>query len=137
MIHCIIEHNCKLCRTIINVALLGARNLAISPWNYSNGCTQLCVIENKMLHKLNEHITDSRKLNLYASFKTNYKFESYLDYIADFTVRCTLAKLRLSAHNLQIETGRFSKKKLPETKDFVYTANPRIISQLKMNSSLS
>ena len=74
--------------------------------------------QSEVLHRLNEHLTDNRKLSLYASFKTNYKFESYLDYIADFTVRCTLAKLRLSAHNLQIETGRFSKKKIPRDERF-------------------
>ena len=73
-----------------------------------------------MLHGLNEYITDNRKLNLYASFKTNYKFECYLDYIPDFTVRCSLAKLRLSAHNLQIEIGRFSKTKIPRDERFCF-----------------
>ena len=53
-----------------------------------------------------------------ASFKTIYKFESYLDYIQDFTVRCILAKLRISAHNLKIETGRFSKNKTPRDERF-------------------
>ena len=71
-----------------------------------------------VLHRLNDHITENRKLNLYASFKTNYKFEPYLDYITNFTVRSTLAKLRLSAHNLQIETGRFSKNKTPRDERF-------------------
>ena len=49
--------------------------------------------ESEVLGRLNEHITENKKLNLYASFKTIYKFESYLDYIQDFTVRCILAKL--------------------------------------------
>ena len=61
--------------------------------------------QSEVLHGLSEHITYNRKLNLYASFKMHYKFECYLDYIPDFTVRHSLAKLRLSAHNLQIETG--------------------------------
>ena len=74
--------------------------------------------ESEVLHRLNEHITEDRKLYLYASFKKIYKFESYLDYIQDFTVRCTLAKLRVSAHNLQIETGRFSKNKTPRDERF-------------------
>ena len=46
----------------------------------------------QVLHRLNEHITDKKMLNLYASFKANYKFESYLDYITNFTIRSTLAK---------------------------------------------
>ena len=74
--------------------------------------------ESEVLGRLNEHITENKKLNLYASFKTIYKFESYLDYIQDFTVRCILAKLRISAHNLQIETGRFSKNKTPRDERF-------------------
>ena len=68
--------------------------------------------ESEVLLRLSKHITDNRKVYLYASFKTIFKFESYLDYIEEFTAGCTLAKLRVSAHNLQIETGRFSKTKL-------------------------
>ena len=74
--------------------------------------------QSEVLHGLNEHITDNRTFNSYASFKTNYKFECYLDYIPDFRVRCSLAKLKLSAHNLQIEIGRFSKRKIPKDKRF-------------------
>ena len=40
------------------------------------------------------------------------------DYIQDFSVRCTLARLRLSAHNLQVETGRFNKTKTPRDQRF-------------------
>ena len=74
--------------------------------------------ELEVFRRLNEHITGNRELSLYASFKTIFKFESYLDYIQDFTARCTLAKLRMSAHNLQIETGRFSKNKTPRDERF-------------------
>ena len=72
----------------------------------------------KVLERLNEHITENKKSNLYASFKTVYKFEPYLDYIQDYTIRSVLAKLRVSAHNLQIETGRFSKNKTPRDERF-------------------
>ena len=74
--------------------------------------------QSEVLLRLNEHITDNKKLNLYASFKTNYKFESYLVYITNFTIRSTLAKLRLSAHNLHIETGRCSKNRTPRDERF-------------------
>ena len=74
--------------------------------------------ELEVFRRLNEHITENRKISLYASFKTTFKFESYLDYIKDFTARCALAKLRMSAHNLQIETGRFSKSKTPRDERF-------------------
>ena len=74
--------------------------------------------ELEVFRRLNEHITENRKLSLYASFKTIFKFESYLVYIKDFTARCTLVKLRMSAHNLQIEIGRFSKNKTPRDERF-------------------
>ena len=81
--------------------------------------------ELEVFHRLNEHITENRKLSLYASFKTIFKFESYLDYIKDFTARRTLAQLRMSAHNLQIETGRFSKNKtfLPVLQNAEYSCS--------------
>ena len=47
--------------------------------------------ELEVFRRLNEHITENRKLSIYASFKTIFKFESYLDYIKDFTARCTVA----------------------------------------------
>ena len=78
--------------------------------------------QSEVLRRLNEHITDNKKFNLYASFKTNYKFESYLDYIANFTIRSTLAKL--SAHNLHIETGRFSKNRTPRDESFAPIVKP-------------
>ena len=81
--------------------------------------------ESEVLHRLQqEHTTENRKQNFYASFKNlNYKFESNLDYIQDFIVRFTLAKLRISAHNLQIEAGRFSKKLFLEMNNFACIAN--------------
>ena len=74
--------------------------------------------ESEVEHRLHEHINENRKLNLYASFKKINKFESYLDYIEDFTVTYTLANLRVSAHNLQTEAGRFIKNKTPRDKRF-------------------
>ena len=74
--------------------------------------------ERQLLEKLKEHITDDKKLHLYASFKSNFKFEPYLDLLPDFKIRSTLAKLRVSAHNLQIEAGRFHKNKTPREERF-------------------
>ena len=69
-------------------------------------------------NKLNIHISEDKKLKLYASFKSSFKFECYLDLISDFNIRSALAKLRLSAHNLHIETGRFNKNKTPRNERF-------------------
>ena len=78
--------------------------------------------ELEMFRRYNEHITENRKLGIYASFKAIFKFESYLGHIQDFTARCTLAKLRVSAHNFQIEIGRFSKNNTPRDKRFCRNA---------------
>ena len=74
--------------------------------------------QSPVLDSLKEHLTENTILNLYAIFKTTYKFEPYLYYIPDFTVRSIIAKLRKSAHNFQIETGRFSKNTTPREERF-------------------
>ena len=76
--------------------------------------------ESEVFHRLSKHTTDNRKLHLYASYKTIFKFDSYLDYIQDFTARCALASLQVSVHNLQTRT-----------------AKPWILLQLKMKSTFS
>lgn len=43
--------------------------------------------QSNLLERLNEHINENKKLKLYASFKSLYRFEPYLDYLQNFTVR--------------------------------------------------
>ena len=52
------------------------------------------------------------KLRTYATFKNDISRESYLKNIKDFDLRAALAKFRISAHNLHIETGRYTTPKL-------------------------
>ena len=87
--------------------------------------------EQDILQKLNEHITEDKKLHLYASFKTTFKFEAYLDCLPNFKVRSTLAKLRVSAHNLQIETGRFNKIKTPREERFCIYCKTQNVSSVE------
>ena len=49
----------------------------------------------------------SGKLDLYASIKVNFEQESYLK-LTDFSSRNAISKMRISAHGLPIETGRYS-----------------------------
>ena len=60
-------------------------------------------------------VTGTKKLDFYFKYKKNFSFETYLDNIPRGT-RIPLTKLRTSCHNLPIETGRYSKKKI-ERKD--------------------
>ncbi len=72
----------------------------------------------ELKNNIHDHIIQDKKLKLYASFKSSFKFESYLDVISNYSTRSILAKLRLSAHNLQIEAGRFGIKKTPRNERF-------------------
>ncbi len=74
-----------------------------------------------IMDSLKLHITQEKKLRTYALFKTTFKFEPYLDTLSDFTTRSSFAKLRLSVHSLQIETGRYEVRKTP--KEQRYCAN--------------
>ena len=57
-------------------------------------------------------------MTTYALFKTKINFEKYLDIIPDYKTRCCYSKLRVSAHNLQIEVGRYKKNKTPRDKTY-------------------
>ncbi len=60
------------------------------------------------------------KLRTYATFKSSLEYEPYLDMVPNFSKRRNLTRLRISAHPLEIERGRYTKIK---TK----TPNGRII----------
>ena len=48
----------------------------------------------------------SPKLEFYSRAKTEFHKELYLDHVKNFNERANLTKLRISAHELQIEVGR-------------------------------
>jgi len=74
--------------------------------------------ESAAMLSLKDSISQDKKLKTYAMVKPNFKFETYLDVLTDFSERSYFAKLRLSAHNLQIEIGRFGKNKTPRLERF-------------------
>lgn len=53
------------------------------------------------------------KLRTYFSFKDHFQFEEYLNIVKNFDKRRSLTKLRISAHKLKIEKGRFFKPPIP------------------------
>ncbi len=67
------------------------------------------------MENLRQQIVLEKKMKCYATFKNIFKSEAYLDIIGDFSTRSAFAKRRLSAHNLQIEVGRFAKPKIPRS----------------------
>ena len=46
---------------------------------------------------------------MYCTFKKEFKYEPYLNQIHKKEIRSNLTKLRISAHKLRIETGRYAK----------------------------
>ena len=50
----------------------------------------------------------SPKLEFYHSIKSNFQKEPYLDIIKNPANRYRITRLRISAHDLEIETGRYS-----------------------------
>ena len=56
-------------------------------------------------------VNNSRSLILYKSFKQSFEFEHYLSALPK-KFRIVLSQLRLSAHQLRIETGRYSQNRV-------------------------
>ena len=54
---------------------------------------------------------DSGKLYVYRRIKSSFGYEKYLTLIKKFKCRRALSSLRISAHRLEVETGRWVKKR--------------------------
>ena len=59
-------------------------------------------------------IANSRSLILYKNFKQTFEFEYYLNVLPS-KLRIALSRLRLSSHQLQIETGRYAQNRIDRT----------------------
>ena len=55
------------------------------------------------------------KLCTYAQIKLAFKYETYSDVINDLKKRQCFSKLRMSAHNLEIEPERFGNNRVPSS----------------------
>ena len=55
---------------------------------------------------------NENKLRTYSKFNTIFKQEEYLN-IKDFKMRSILTRFHISAHTLEIETGRYTTPKTP------------------------
>lgn len=63
------------------------------------------------LNKVSEPGKPGNKLRTYAVFKKSFVYEDYLDFHTDYKKRQLITKLRISAHKLEIEKGRYTRKK--------------------------
>ena len=55
------------------------------------------------------YLDKSTRLEFYRNMKNKYNFENYLDIITNRRHKAAYSKLRISAHKLQIEVGRYKK----------------------------
>ena len=75
----------------------------------------LCDMQNIYRNSWREKINScTGKLRTYSKFKKEFKLENYIVQFPLY-VRRNLSKLRISAHNLAIETGRYIKVKAAKT----------------------
>ena len=54
-------------------------------------------------------LEESSELEFYREAKTDYEFEKHLSWVKDRRNKSALTKLRISAHKLHTETGRYKK----------------------------
>ena len=83
--------------------------------NDNNESIKKKIVENYN-HSLSERINNcdqGKKLRTYRKFKSDIKFEPYLDTIENSNLRKSLSKFRLSSHDLEIRRGRYGKKSTP------------------------
>ena len=65
-------------------------------------------IRDQFIQEWNTGINNCSKLDYYSKFKKTFCYEEYLDILNTDTLRKTLTCFRLSAHTLEIETGRYN-----------------------------
>ena len=64
--------------------------------------------------KMGDDNINHNKLRLYCTFKGSFKREPYLDLVQSRNQRAWLSRLRVSAHHLEIERGRWTRTPLNE-----------------------
>ena len=65
-------------------------------------------LQDRFIQAWNVSLSNSSKLDFYRSIKSSFTWEHYLDNISNFNERRSVARLRCSAHKLNIETGRYT-----------------------------
>ncbi len=62
---------------------------------------------NELNRKESRNKKGGNKLRTYYTFKKEFIYENYLDFQTKFSLRKNITKLRISAHKLEIEIGRY------------------------------
>ena len=70
------------------------------------------MLTNMYVEQWKINISAESKMRTYITFKTEFQYERYLD-LLNTNIRKSITRLRISAHNLAIERGRYSKPPTP------------------------
>ena len=80
----------------------------------------LNLVKNKIIENFNGTLLDrikncglGKKLRTYNTFKNVIKFEPYLDFIENTSLRKIYSRFRLNSHDPEIERGRYGTKSTP------------------------
>lgn len=74
------------------------------------------------LQDWNSNIENSGVLELYRNIKEDFSYEKYLD-ILPGNLRTYFCKIRLSAHSLRIQTGRYARNRIPRNERYCQYCN--------------
>ena len=81
--------------------------LHTSSSTFKNQCNKTVKIHFTDMWSMQHTTHKVGKLRTYTTFKSIFGFENYLSLVRNFEQRRCLTKLRISAHKLQIEAGRY------------------------------
>ena len=97
--------------TILKELNLNETNCNRAKFSLINTCMYKTFWRNKLE---NEAVLKKGKLRIFYSFKSVVQKEIYLDVVRDRSHQQALTKLRISAHKLEIENGRYSKNSIAD-----------------------
>jgi exonuclease III len=69
-------------------------------------------LSNNYVAYYTKKLNESEKLTFFKDIKREYRLSPYLNTIKNINFRKTITKLRISAHKLEIETGRYKRPRL-------------------------
>ena len=106
-------------------------SLKITNHTFSN-CLKNYYNKNVNLQLQNIEFSNSGKLLCYSQIRKNYELQDYLKFLINKAVRSKLTKLRISAHPLEIEMGRYSKPCIPKKSCFCYFCKPVVENEIHL-----
>ena len=98
--------------------------------NTFSTCLKNFYIKNVNLQLQNIEFSKCGKLLFFSQIRKNYELQDYLKYPINKAIRSKLTKLRISAHPLEIEVGRYSKPCIPKESRFCHYCKTVVESEI-------